>query len=196
VEDIRGPFATEGIDLLSPLRTRLAHAQDFQHYFLQGWLQAQRPGTEPGMCVITSQETEPTYWQVAPATATVRYVPVNLEDRLKRLENSVAEVSEALLSRPVVFSTMIVDLNAPQYSVQHPIPVVMEEYREEAVATFPEVEAHGWGTTPAEAINDLKEQVVLLYEELTTADPQELGKLPTAWSRVLRHYVAKGEETQ
>ncbi len=120
--------------------------------------------------------------------------PANLEDRLERLEGAVLELSEALLSRPVVTSTAIVDLNSSSYSLRHPIPVVVEEYRDEAVATFLEVEARGWGTTPAEAVNDLKDQVILLYEELTEADPEELGKLPTAWSRVLRDYVAKSEK--
>jgi hypothetical protein len=122
--------------------------------------------------------------------------PVNLETRLERLEGSVLKLSEALLSRPVVSTTWIVDLNSPEFVPKHPIPVVVEEYSDEVVATFPEVEAHGWGTTPAEALNDLKEQIVLLYQELTTADPEELGKLPTAWARVLQHYVAKGEEIQ
>jgi hypothetical protein len=120
--------------------------------------------------------------------------PVNLEARLERLEGSVLTLSEALLSRPVVFTTSIVDLNSIQHSLKCPIPVVMEEYSDEAVATFPEVETRGWGGTPAEALNDLKEQVILLYEELVAAHPDELGKLPTAWLRVLEHYVAKGEE--
>jgi hypothetical protein len=120
--------------------------------------------------------------------------PVNLEDRLQRLEGAVLELSEALVTRPIACSTSIIDLNSSSYSLNRPIPVLVEEYRDEAVATFPEVEAHGWGTTPAEAINDLKAEVILLYEELTTAGPEELGKLPTAWARVLRYYVTKAEE--
>jgi hypothetical protein len=122
--------------------------------------------------------------------------PINLEDRLQRLEGSVTQLSEALLSKPVVFSTKIVDLNSTDCSVQEPIPVVIEEYADESVATFAEVEAHGFGVTPAEAINDLKEQITELYDDLSTADADELGKLPTAWWRVLRHYVAKDEEIQ
>jgi hypothetical protein len=120
--------------------------------------------------------------------------PANLEDRLLRLESSVTRLSEALLSRPVVSSTRIVDLNSVDYFVQQPIPVVIEEYTEESVATFPEIEAHGFGVSPAEAINDLKEQIVLLYEDLDRADPQVLGKLPTAWWRILQQYVAQAEE--
>ncbi|TKJ29696.1 MAG: hypothetical protein CEE40_07605 [Chloroflexi bacterium B3_Chlor] len=130
-------------------------------------------------------------WSTVRARVLPRYVPINLEERLHRLEESVVVLSEALLTRPVVSSTMIVDLNSKQYSLRHPIPIVVEEWTKEAIATLPETETYGSGLTPAEAINDLKEQIILLYEDLETTDPEALGRLPRAWRRILRHYVAK-----
>jgi hypothetical protein len=133
-----------------------------------------------------------------------RYVPVN-EGRLRRLDeavgelrqtiaelrNTVGELTEALHARPLVLSTEIVDLSSRDYLVRHPIPIVIEESEEETVASFPETETFGAGGTASEAIGELKKQIIWLYEDLATSDPDEFGKLPAAWWRILQHYVSR-----
>lgn len=145
---------------------------------------------EGGEWPLTTQEES---WPTVRARGLPRYVPINFEERLHRLEESVAMLSEALLTRPVLSSTQIVYLNSDEYSVRHPIPVVIAERNEEVTATFPEIETQGKGSTTAEAINDLKEQVIVLYQDLEAKDPEMLDGLPRGSWRVLRHYVAKGE---
>lgn len=128
-----------------------------------------------------------------PAGELRRYVPVNHEQRLRALETAVAQLAEALQDRPVTSSTSIVDLNSEEYSVRHPIPIVIEDWHEEVVATLVETEAFGAGATPSEALSELKRRIIALYEDLSSSDPEEFGKLPAAWWRVLQHYVIKHE---
>jgi hypothetical protein len=135
-------------------------------------------------------------WAVARAERVPQYVPINLEERLQRVEDAVARVSDALSTRPIVSSTQIMDLNSDEYTVRYPIPVIIAERIEEITATFPEIETQGRGSTPAQAINDLKEQIVLLYEDLEAKEPEGVDDLSRGWWRVLGHYVAKGEMEQ
>lgn len=135
-----------------------------------------------------------------------RYVPINFfEKRLHTLEEAVAELrqsvaelrdvvaelGEALRVRPLVLSTEIIDLNSEDYSLHRPIPIVIEESEEETVASFPETETYGSGSTPSEAIGELKRQIASLYDDLANSDPSEFGKLPAAWWRILQYYVSK-----
>ncbi len=138
-------------------------------------------------------------WQPALHLTQIRhYMPINLEERLRTVEEAVAglretvaELSEALRERPLVLSTEIVDLGSENYSLCHPIPIVIEESEEEIVASFPETETFASGGTPSEAIGELKRQIVLLYEDLANSDPAEFGKLPAAWWRILQYYISK-----
>jgi hypothetical protein len=139
--------------------------------------------------LITQEES----WPTVRARRFPRYVPINLEQRLQRLEESVAMLSEALLTRPVVSSTQIVDLNSDEYSVRHPIPAVIAVRKGGVTATFPEVETQGEGSSTAEAISDLKQQIILRYQDLKARDPETLEGPPRGWWRVLQHYVAEGE---
>ncbi len=135
-----------------------------------------------------------------------RYVPINLfEKRLHTVEQSlselrqtvaelrdvVGELGEALRVRPLVLSNEIVDLSSEGYSLRRPIPIVIEESEEETVASFPETETYGSGSTPSEAIGELKRQIASLYDDLANSDPGEFGKLPAAWWRILQYYVSK-----
>jgi len=139
----------------------------------------------------------PEQWQAVVAMMELRpRTPINLVDRLQRLEASVTKLSEALLSRPVVLNTSIVDLGSEKHRVLQPIPIVIEEYSGSAVAVFPETETFGSGVTQSEAIGELKRQIVLLYDDLKEADPEDLGKLPAAWWRVLRHYMVRDDDVQ
>ena len=143
----------------------------------------------------------PPHWQPAlEVTRRTQYVPVNLEERLdmvqrtvSQLANAVADLREALRDRPVMSNTSIIDLNSEQYSLRYSIPIVMEEWDDEVVATLVETETFGSGATPSEALSELKRRIVALYEDLASSDPGEFGMLPAAWWRILRHYVVADE---
>jgi len=109
---------------------------------------------------------------------------VALSARLQTLE-------ERLASQGVTRQAMVCDLGHEDYALKCPISVVVEEYDEETVARFPEVEAFASAATEGEALSLLKQEIVELYEELLATDEDELGKLPRQWRRVLSQLIQR-----
>lgn len=70
-------------------------------------------------------------------------------------------------------------------ALRTPLIVTMEDFDEEIVASYPEVEAFGSGPTEADAINALKDEVSNLYVQLAATPEDRLGKLPRRWKRAL-----------
>lgn len=79
----------------------------------------------------------------------------------------------------------IADLGEPGILLRTPLIVTLEDWGEEIVASYPEVEAFGSGSTEADAINALKDEVAGLYTELAGVADDKLGKLPKRWKRAL-----------
>jgi hypothetical protein len=79
----------------------------------------------------------------------------------------------------------IADLGAPGLGLRTPLIVTLEDFGDEIVASYHEVEAFGSGPTEADAINSLKDAIADLYTELAAVPDQELGKLPKRWKRTL-----------
>lgn len=93
-------------------------------------------------------------------------------------------------------SSSIFDLGSEKIKLKYPIIVVISkeecyEDEEEFVASWSEVEAIGLGLTEADAVNDLKDEIVELYEELSNMSDDSLGKLPKRWKRALDAAIEK-----
>lgn len=128
-----------------------------------------------------------------------------MHDRMESLERTIAAAIEQvvalsarlqaledrLASQGVTRQAMLYDLTHEGYTLKCPISVVLEEYDDETVARFPEVEAFASAATEGEAIALLKQDIVELYEELLASDEDELGKLPRQWRRVLSQLIHK-----
>ena len=114
---------------------------------------------------------------------------VGLSARLQALE-------ERLAGQGVTRQAMLCDLGHEGYSLKCPISVVVEEYDEETVARFPEVEAFASAATEGEALTLLKQDIIELYDELLASDEDELGKLPRQWRRVLSQLMEKDGSPQ
>lgn len=120
------------------------------------------------------------------------FAPVDRVDT--RAEASTDSEVQALYgghSEPRFASTSVVDLGDASLRLRSPIVVVLEVHDDEAIASWPEVEAWGSGTTPAEAINALKDELLSLYRELREASEEELGKLPRRWKQALRAIIVE-----
>ncbi len=113
--------------------------------------------------------------------------------RLSVLEKRLEELNDELRTRPIVRNTNLWELNSEKYRLAHPINVVIEEYPDEIAARWPEVEAFGSGTTEAEAIAILKQDIVSLFEGLIASSDDELGKLPQGWKRILLRFIDTNE---
>lgn len=95
--------------------------------------------------------------------------------------------SERPSSDPLrVWGTSLVDLGDSRLTLRAPVTVSLEDYGDDDyVASWPEIEAWGGGATEADAINRLKDEVVAIYDELSTTPDAKLGKLPRRWKRSL-----------
>lgn len=83
------------------------------------------------------------------------------------------------------WAATISELGESGLALRSPLTVTLEDYGEEIVASYPEVEAFGSGSTEADAINALKDEISSLYSELIGAPEKTLGKLPRRWKRAL-----------
>lgn len=114
-----------------------------------------------------------------------------LTDRIETLVNTTGQFRAELLERPDKWVTQIRDLGDENYELVEPLSILVEEYPDDVfIARFPEVEVFGEGITDAEAILDLKNSILDLYDELTETDPNTLGKLPKMWLRILKKVIS------
>jgi hypothetical protein len=93
---------------------------------------------------------------------------------------------------PRIWSTSVV--TAARHALRSPIVVRVEDFGNEVVAVWAEVEAHGSGDTEAEAVSALKELLSSLYEDLVDEDDAALGILPLSWKRALVAVILSGHE--
>lgn len=107
---------------------------------------------------------------------------------LKKCEEGINTILDELREKPIIKQTELLEIDET-LEVIKPIPVVIEEYNDEVVAAFPEIEAFGVGSGEAEAIRNLKEEIRRIFFELETISEDELGKLPISWKRVLLKVV-------
>lgn len=120
--------------------------------------------------------------------------PRPLENQqLSALEAQLKELNEELRTRPIVRNTDLWELNSGKYRLTYPINIVIEEYPDETIARWPEVEAFGSGATEAEAIAVLKQDIVSLFEDLVASSDDELGRLPQGWKRILQRIIKTNE---
>lgn len=83
------------------------------------------------------------------------------------------------------WAATISELGECGLALRSPLTVTLEDFGEEVVASYPEVEAFGSGPTEADAINALKDEISGLYAELASTPENQLGKLPRRWKRAL-----------
>ena len=105
-----------------------------------------------------------------------------LQTRLDRIEHELED-------RPKTYALVISDLGDERYTLLSNVSVVLEEYKDEVVARWPDVGVYASGTTESEAVAGVKRQIVELFEELRTMKPGTLGRIPLSWKRILRRAI-------
>jgi len=71
-------------------------------------------------------------------------------------------------------------LKHPKYELKTPIYINIELDEDSTIASFDDIEAFAYADTESEAINQLCDDIVSLYEDLKS-DTENLGKLPQKW---------------
>jgi len=96
--------------------------------------------------------------------------------------------------RPRTYALAISDLGDRRYALLSIVTIVLEEYRDEVIARWPEVGVYASGTTESEAIAGIKRQVVELFEELRGMKPGTPGRLPLSWKRILGRTIRRNAQ--
>lgn len=85
----------------------------------------------------------------------------------------------------------IIPLNSlkhPKYRLKAPVHINLEYVEDQVVASFDDIEAFAYAETESEAINQLSEEIVSIYEDLQK-DEDNLGPLPNKWWQYLKEIV-------
>jgi hypothetical protein len=114
----------------------------------------------------------------------------SIREELDDCKKSVTELHEKLEARPIVKQTNITEIG-DNFKVKIPIPVTIEEYDDEVMASVSEIELFASGTTEAEALLRLKREIVSLYGELSETPKEQLGNLLIRYLRILENLVEK-----
>jgi predicted RNase H-like HicB family nuclease len=112
-------------------------------------------------------------------------------ERLETLTNQTGQLRVDVQERPVKYNSQIRDLGDEGFTLNETLIVSIEEYSNEDtyIASFPEIEVFGEGSTEAEALMNLKCAILDLYDELIDTSPDELGDLPKAWLLILKKII-------
>jgi hypothetical protein len=79
-------------------------------------------------------------------------------------------------------------LKHPKYRLKAPVHINLEHDENQVVASFDDIEAFAYAETESEAINQLSEEIVSIYEDLQK-DEDNLGALPIKWWQYLKEIV-------
>ena len=114
---------------------------------------------------------------------------MKLSDLATRLE-----AVEARVPQPTVQSTVIVPVEtfAPEpYRLLRPFHVVVQPYHDEYVATYFDANIGATGDTQEEAVANLKDVILSLYEHLRALSDAQLGPEPRRQRRILQSLIKK-----
>lgn len=111
-----------------------------------------------------------------------------LREEVSDLRGRVDKLTELVRDTAKIYNATIYELGNTQYELTRPIQIVLEEDEEETVARIPELNLYASADTDSEAINELKQEVINLYEELESSH-RKLGPLPQSWLQTLRKLI-------
>lgn len=112
----------------------------------------------------------------------------SVTSELQQCKEGINTILDELREKPITKQTELFEIDET-LEVIKPIPVVIEEYGDEVIAAFPEIETFGVGSGEAEAIRNLKNEIRKIFFELENSSDDDLGKLPLSWKRVLLKVV-------
>lgn len=114
--------------------------------------------------------------------------------------NILTEEQYKMLSKKLINSIerhfKIVPINTLQhhkYKLIKPVYITIEMGKDFIIASLDDIEAFAYADTEFEAINQLCEEIINIYEDLQE-DRENLGKFPKRWLAFLEEIIEKSEE--
>lgn len=90
------------------------------------------------------------------------------------------------------WTALLTDLGEAGYRLREALPVVLREDDAGSVtARAVALEVFGEGATEDEALAQLRQAILDLYDELAGCDPATLGDLPRGWRRELGRLIER-----
>jgi len=112
-----------------------------------------------------------------------------MPDRADRVATLEAAVPKADTGRPIIVP---VETFLPEpYELLKPFHVVVQPYEVEYVATFFDANIGATGDTQEEAVANLKDTILMLYERLCELREGQLGPEPRRQRRILQSLLKK-----
>ena len=119
-----------------------------------------------------------------------------IQFRINYLTQEIKELRE-LLEKNLpdqiigVAQTQIYNLGTENYELVEPLNVIIKIYKEETIALIPDLELYAEGNNEIESINNLKMELLDLFDDLTDMDDEELGDDPKNWKKTLNRLIKK-----
>jgi len=83
------------------------------------------------------------------------------------------------------------DLASDIYNLKCPIDVLLKVFNDEILASIPDLEIYGEGFNETEALNNLKDELIDLFDYLNSVSSSSLGKLPKRWKKIINSFIEK-----
>ena len=86
----------------------------------------------------------------------------------------------------------IIPLNSlrnEKYLLKFPIYITIEYDDGQVIASFDDVEAFAYADNEFEAVDLLCQEIIILYNELSEEDKDNLGPLPKKWLSILHYFI-------
>lgn len=105
--------------------------------------------------------------------------------------DGLKEYIENLRKEPRFSSAQIFGHLLEDYKLTQTLEIMLEIYKDETIAIIPNLELYSEGATEIEAVNNLKLELVDLYEQLNSIADEKLGKELLARKRTVSGLLAK-----
>ncbi len=113
---------------------------------------------------------------------------IQTQKALARLEKRQLQINEDFDNTTRIYNATIYDLNTDKYVLSTPMQIVLIEESDETIARIPELNLYAIGDSGTEAIYELKDEIINLYEDLISSE-NKLGPLPESWLKTLNKLI-------
>lgn len=112
-----------------------------------------------------------------------------LEAMVEEVVTTTTELKESFEAQASVNTVHLFSLHDDRYELRAPLPVILEEYEDEVIARWPEIDLYYSADIASEALAGLESEIIQLYTELSSSSLDELGVLPKRWLKTLSRVI-------
>ena len=117
--------------------------------------------------------------------------PSLIDELISKIDILINQFNNSQKTNPSVLSYKIYNLPLSNYILKIPIDIILEVYSDETIAIFPDLEIYGEGRNPIEAINELKYELIDLFDDLNEMEENDLHSTPQTWKITINNIIEK-----